>query len=167
MGSQGYGSVQVNEVQYALDLQTAQDRQIERSFKKDFQEVPEDVFSQLHVISKSWIRSKPADTILASNGSSDPFAVTISKRDYCDFVADTPAAEQPAGCDASTWAHFLKWYQSKAQSENSMIALQADLNEMRNLADYITQAYERYAHVLTYTYAVCHSHQEQTIIADS
>lgn len=128
-----------------LDQQIAQDRQIERSLRKDFQDLPEDVFSQLHSISKMWSRSKPADSILASNNSTNPFAVAINKRDYCEVVAEVPSAEQPTGCDAPTWQQFLKWYQAKAQSENSMIALQADLNEMRTLCDYISQAFERYA----------------------
>ena len=145
-------SAQVNEVQYALDQQTAQDRQIERSFRKDFQDLPEDVFSQLHAMSKTWIRSKPADSILASNRSADPFAVPINKRDFCEVVAEATSAEQPAGCDAAAWQQFLKWYQAKAQSENSMTALQADLNEMRNLSDHICQAYERCAyHMATCT----------------
>ena len=114
---------QVNEVQYALDQQTAQDRQIERSFRKDFQDLPEDVFSQLHAMSKTWIRSKPADRILASNRTADPFAVAINKRDFCEVVAEAASAEQPSGCDAPTWQQFLKWYQTKAQSENSVIAV--------------------------------------------
>lgn len=144
--------MQVNEVQYALDQQTAQDRQIERSFRKDFQDLPEDVFSQLHAMSKTWIRSKPADSIMASNRSANPFAVAINKRDFCEVVAEATSAEQPAGCDVAAWQQFLKWYQAKAQSENSMTALQVDLNEMRNLSDHICQAYERCAyHMATCT----------------
>lgn len=136
---------QVNEVQYALDQQTAQDRQMERSFKKDFQELPEEVFSQLQTISKTWRRCKPVDNLLAASNSTDLLVLDVCKRDFCDVVEETPPADQPQGCDTSTWQLFMKWYQSKAQSENSLIALQSDLNEMRSLSDYISQEYERWA----------------------
>jgi hypothetical protein len=137
--------LQVNEVQYALDQQISADRQIERMFRKDFQEVPEDMFVQLHTIAKSWTRTRPSDSILASHKGIDPFPDSLTKAQYLEVVLDRPTAEQPAGCDRPIWQQFLSWYKSKANSENLMIALQGELSEMRCLSEQMTQAHDRCA----------------------
>lgn len=133
-------SVQVSDVQYAMDQQANADKQLERSLKAVLQE-SDDLAPELQTIARTWKVFKRADVDFQQ--CTDPFPSQASKHDYLSIPFDEPQVSMPGNCESGLWQKLLRWYSSKAQSNNSIIYMQAEMLELKSLLDSISSECDR------------------------
>jgi hypothetical protein len=122
--------VQVSSLHYKLEQLLMTDRQIEKAFRKEFQDSNE-AFAVLQTLSKERAQQ---DGI--AEDSLDPFPAGACRYDG-QLVAEMLRVERPETCDLIVWQKFLRWYQSKTATENDIARTRLEYNELKSLMDYV------------------------------